>query len=199
MATTDPFVCFSILCYGLLPRLLLLIMGMWQQRRALSRLSFSTSACDRLIQRMPAPQVRSAARAYTSANTNAPVSVQTDLATIPVEIKPEITTDPAMIFVPEEIDGQFNNEDLNERIAHILGLKVISRIRIEMDPLTDMTLLEASLSRNSISLKGLRIVILMEAWQPPIRETISWLNSLLTALEKETGIIIALTVKPATQ
>jgi hypothetical protein len=204
LATPDlvswwPFLCFSILCYGLFPRLLLLITGMRQQRRALSRISFSTSACDRLIQRMTAPQVRSAARAYTSANTNAPVSVQTDLATIPVEIKPEITADPAMVFVPEEIDGQCNNDDLNERIAHILGLKVISRIRIEMDPLTDMDLLEASLSRNSISLKGLRIVILMEAWQPPIRETISWLNSLRNSLEKETGIIIALIGKPVNQ
>jgi hypothetical protein len=204
LATPDlvswwPFLCFSILGYGLLPRLLLLVMGLWQQNRALGRISFSTSACDRLIQRMTAPQVRSAARAYASADTNAPVSVQTDPMTIPTEIESAIATNPAIVFVPEEIDGQCNHDDLSERIAHILGLNVISRIRIKMDPLTDMASLDAALSRNSISLKGMRIVILMEAWQPPIRETISWLNSLRNAVEKDTGIIIALIGKPSNQ
>ncbi len=202
LATPDlvswwPFLCFSILYYGLLPRLLLLVMGMWQQNRALGRISFSTSACDRLIHRMQAPQVQSAARAYSSTNTS--VSVQSDLVTIPSETKSAVTTNPAIVFVPEEIDGQCHNDDLNERIAHILGLKIVSRIRIVMDPITDSASFDAAVSRNNISRNGLRIVILMEAWQPPIRETISWLNSLRNAVEKETGIIIALIGKPANQ
>jgi hypothetical protein len=207
LATPDlvswwPFLCFSILCYGLLPRLLLLIMGMWQQSRALGRINFSTSACDRLIHRMQAPQVKSAARAYASKDTS--VSAPSDRAKIPAEIKSAITANPAIVCIPEEIDGQCNTDDLNERVAHILGFKVISRIRIEMDPVTDMTSLDAALSRNNISQnninrKELRIVLLMEAWQPPIRETISWLRSLRNTLEKETGIIIALIGKPANQ
>jgi hypothetical protein len=194
-----PFLCFSILCYGLLPRLVLLVMGLWQQNRVLKRVSFSTGTCDRLIQRMQTPHVQSAGRAYSSKSKPVAISVPTDTALIPTDLKTAILTNPAIVLVPEDIDGQFNDEDLNERIAHILGLKAVCRIRIGMDPTTDMTALDAGLSRNSISLEGLRIVILMEAWQPPIRESISWLNSLRNGLKKDTGIIIALIGKPTNQ
>ncbi len=201
LATPDliswwPFLCFSILFYGLLPRLILLATGLWQQNRALGRVSFATSACDQLIQRMRTPQVRSAGRAYASSHAHKIPPRQPDKAVIPAEIKTAIASDPAIVFVPEDIDGQFNNEDLNERIAHILGLKVINRIRIELDPAKDMAALETMLSRTPAAPGSSRIVILMEAWQPPIRETISWLRSLRNTVEKDTGLIVALIGKP---
>jgi len=202
LATPDlvswwPFLCFSILCYGLIPRLILLAMGIGQQYRALKRVSFSTSACDRLTQRMRSPQLQSAGRTYTSLSADKTSPAQSDKAAIPEKIKTAIVSDPAIVFVPEDIDGQCNDEDLNERIDLILGLKVISRIRIDMDPAKDMAAFEAVRSRTGISLSATRMIILMEAWQPPIRETISWLNNLRQTIEKDTGVIIALIGKPA--
>ncbi len=135
MSTPDlvswwPFLCYCLLCYGLIPRLILLVTGIWQQNRALGRISFSTSACDRLIQRMRTPQVQSAGRDYSSSHTGTISSLQPDKSVITSEIKTTIASNPAIVFVPEDIDGQIKDEDLNERIAHILGLKVINRIRL---------------------------------------------------------------------
>jgi len=193
-----PFLCFSILFYGLLPRLILLTTGLLQQRRALGRISFSTSACDRLIQRMRSPQIRSAGQKFSSARSEKTFTSGSDQMMIPAAIKPDVADlDPAVILIPDEIDGQFNDADLKERIAHILGLKLISRVRIDMDQPKDMAALDAAVSRTGMSLDATRVVILVEAWQPPIRESLSWLSGLRNAVLKDTGIIVALIGKPA--
>jgi len=191
-----PFLCFSILCYGVLPRLLLLVLGLWRQNRALRRVNFSTGGCDRLIQRMQFPKVTSAGREYSAAGETAAKSVQTKKESILSAVKPAIAENPAIVFISEDIDALFSDEALNERISNVLGLKVVTRIRAEIDPAADMELLEAGISRNNISLSDLRIVILAEAWQPPIRETLTWLTHLRKAVNKDTGIIIALVGKP---
>lgn len=193
-----PFLCFSILFYGLLPRIILLTVGLWRQHRVLGRPSFATSACDRLIQRMRSPQIQSAGQKYSSSQMEKTVLRKPDQTAILSETKPDIVAlDPAVILVSDEIDGQFNDADLEERIARILGLKVIRRVRIGMDPAKDMTALDAAVSRTGMSLDATRMVILVEAWQPPIRETFSWLARLRNAVSKDTGIIIALIGKPA--
>jgi len=192
-----PFLCFSILFYGLIPRMLLLGAGIWRQHSALGRISFSTSACDRLIQRMRTPQIQSAGRAYASSHAEKIFPHPSDKAVIPTETRPAFTLDPAIVFVPEDIDGLCNDVDLNERVSHILGLKVINRLQIDMDPAKDMAALDAVLSRTGIPLNELRVVILLEAWQPPIREALSWLVRLRDTVEKATGLVVALIGKPA--
>jgi hypothetical protein len=202
LATPDliswwPFLCYSILCYGLIPRLILMTTGIWQQNRALGRVSFSTNACDRLIQRMRTPQVRSSGQSYASVHADVKSPLQPDKTVIPAVTRPDFALEPAIVFVPEDIDGPCSDEDLNERIAYILGLKVISRKRVNMEPSQDLAAFEAALSRTGVSLSETRIVVLMEAWLPPIRETISWLNSLRNTVGKNTGLIVALIGKPA--
>lgn len=67
LATPDlvswwPFLCLCLVCYGILPRLLLLAGGMAGQRRALDRLSFQHLACRQLVQRMVVPEMTTSGR-----------------------------------------------------------------------------------------------------------------------------------------
>ncbi len=195
-----PFLCYALLFYGLLPRLILLATGWHRQIGALGSMSFSTSACDRLIQQMRAPQVLSAGQAYASQHSKKKYLRQPEEPVARQAITPAaLAPDPAFILIPEEIEGSFDDADLKERITYILGHEVITRIPVTMNPATDMAALDAAFSRTGVSPEFSRIVILMEAWQPPIREALSWLKHLRNTVQKETGIIIALIGKPADQ
>ena len=172
LATPDlvswwPFLCFSILFYGLLPRMLLLTAGILRQYQALKNLGFTSSGCDRLIFRMQTPHVESTGRAYATLPAHRPSPREEEPGAPVPPPQPTVIPEPAIVFVPDDIDGQFVNDDLYERIAHILGLKTISRVRMEMDPDMDMAALEAALSRTGASRSATRMVILAEAWQPP--------------------------------
>ena len=57
-----PFLCLSVIFYGLLPRLILLISGMVIQRRLLARLRFDHGDCDAVVNRMLSPIVQTAGR-----------------------------------------------------------------------------------------------------------------------------------------
>lgn len=57
-----PFLCLSVFCYGLLPRLVLLIMVSLQQQRDLARLDFQQGPLRQILHRMQTPQVSTAAR-----------------------------------------------------------------------------------------------------------------------------------------
>lgn len=195
-----PFLCYALLFYGLMPRLILLATGWHRQNRALRSISFSSSACDRLIQQMRAPQVHSAGQAYASQHSKKKSRRQPEDTVTRHAIKPaSLAPDPALILVPEEIDRSFDDAELKERITHILGLDVIARIPVTMNPATDMAALDAAFSRTGVSPESFRIVVLTEAWQPPIREVLSWAKHLRNTVQKETGIIIALIGKPADQ
>ncbi|MEZ4549900.1 MAG: DUF2868 domain-containing protein [Desulfobacterales bacterium] len=73
---------------------------------------------------------------------------------------------------------------------------MIRRIVINMDPADDAKKLAAALSAENTASGEHRIVILTEAWQPPIRETMDWLKHLITALPEQTGLVVALVGKP---
>ncbi len=62
MVTSDlvswwPFLCCAVAVYGLLPRLLLLALGLWRQQRALDQLHFASLGFRPLLQRLTAPRL----------------------------------------------------------------------------------------------------------------------------------------------
>ena len=98
--------------------------------------------------------------------------------------------------IPEDIDPVWDENDLADRMARATGLAIIRRIVISMDPSDDAKKLAAALSAGNTASGEHRIVILTEAWQPPIRETMDWLKHLITTLPEQTGLIVALVGKP---
>lgn len=199
MATPDlvswwPFLIYAVLCYGLIPRLALLAFGRWQQHRALNAASFSTGACDRLLSRMQAPRLQSAGLGLEQEGVDLlPVSepaFSPDVAQGP--------TGPALVLVPEEIAHLFPDEALKERIAAVLGLKMVRRLLVAQNPAADAQALAAALSRQAGPTDDLRLVVVVEAWQPPLAETLFWLASLRRAAGPRTGLIVGLVGKPET-
>ena len=65
-----PFLCCAVLVYGLLPRCLLLVLGLVQQRRALEQLHFATLGIRPLLRRMTAPRIDTNGSPGNRANRN---------------------------------------------------------------------------------------------------------------------------------
>jgi hypothetical protein len=192
-----PFLCFVFLFYGLLPRLFLLAFGIWRQHRALNRIDFAHADCDRLVQNMQTPQLATMSRAYQ--REVEPSSSKGKPETEGHEPLPNsgLSTSAAIVFVPEDIDTLFAEEDLTGRIHSLLRLRTLGRIRLSMDSRKDIAALKNLMDQTDASLSAARLVILQEAWQPPIRETVSWIGNLRRAAGKKTGIIVGLIGKPA--
>ncbi|MDO9263774.1 MAG: DUF2868 domain-containing protein, partial [Desulfosalsimonadaceae bacterium] len=200
LATSDlvswwPFLLFALLFYGLLPRLLLLAYGIRKQTRAVNRIDFSSSDCDRLIQRMQTPVMAAEGRRYVTRQTPAPVVLPEDTA-VTNDLNVRDYLGQAIVLVPEDIDDRCSDYDLEERISDVLGLEVSFRLRSGMTPETDMAELEKILADSGESAPSTRLIFIQEAWQPPIRETMTWLRSLRETAGKNTGIIVGLVGKP---
>ena len=192
-----PFLCFSILVYGLLPRLILFIAGLYRQRRSLNQVDFTHSACDRLLMRMQTPHMEAGNRDFSAYQTTRDTitSAEKPMTEPPVNAIDALGN--AIVCIPEEIDIRVTDDTLNERITHFLKLILLNRVRFIMDPASDIDALEKIIDRTGISLPSTRIVLLQEAWQPPIKETISWLKAFRKAIGEKTGFIVALIGKPS--
>ncbi len=185
-----PFLFLAILFYGLLPRLLLLAAGAWRLSTALRRIDFTQAACDALIHRMQTPMVETGNRAFSEGLPRPAFSPETRAAgTADVT---EIPAEYAILLVPEEIDAILKDDLLAEPVGRNLGLRVLTRMAFGADPDTDAKRLSEILSKTDIPLSRIRILILQEAWQPPIRETVFWIQKLRQAAGKNTGLIIGL-------
>ena len=201
LATSDlvswwPFLLFALLFYGLLPRLLLLVYGSRRQTRAINRIDFSSSDCDRLIQRMQTPVMAAEGRRYVTQQTPPPAPLPEDTA-VANDLNVRDHLGQAIVLVPEDIDDRCSDYDLEERISDVLGLEVSVRIRSVMTPATDTAELEKILGSIGENRPSTRLIFIQEAWQPPIRETMTWLLALRQTAGKNTGIIVGLVGKPA--
>lgn len=201
LATSDlvswwPFLLFALLFYGLLPRLLLLVYCSRRQTRAINRIDFSSSDCDRLIQRMQTPVMAAEGRRYVTRQTPPPAPLPEDTA-VANDLNVRDYLGQSIVLVPEDIDDRCSDYDLEERISDVLGLEVSVRIRSVMTPATDMAELEKILGDIGENRPSTRLIFIQEAWQPPIRETMTWLLALRQTAGKNTGIIVGLVGKPA--
>ena len=206
LATTDlvawwPFLLLTVLCYGLLPRLLLAASGILMKYRALARLDFSHAACDRLIMRMKTPRLDTGGTPYRPVSTR-PEASETEIHAPDISGGAAGETTPAIVVFPEEI-AEFAGigadeapEGLEAALRKHLGVHCVAFIAGEMDAREDSRRVREALERIPEKTTP-RIVIVQEAWLPPIRETLSWIRSIRGAAGKSAGIIIALVGKPA--
>ena len=201
LATPDlvswwPFLIFAIICYGLIPRFLLLIWGYWKRHRALAAVSFSTGACDRLLQRMQTPRLQSTEPAEPG-RTAVPQRSTTPPTTFPEPGNySSRSMGPGIALVPEEIAHLFTEIVLKDRIAAALGLDMKGRVTVEQESAGDETALKHLLEALDTPPEHLRLVVVTEAWQPPLRETVSWLAGMRQAAGPRTGLIVGLVGKP---
>ena len=180
-----PFLCFTLLSYGLLPRIALLLLAVYRQRKALAELQLDQAVFDRLLVRMQTPLVS------TRAEPEGPKGRDATGTGPRVEgHKPSPRTG-LLVLVPDDIFERCEDAELN-RILAGNGNFPAEKIKFAEDYISDrdiITNLAASESSQAI-------LILMEAWMPPITDFIAFLRDLRQASARTTLIRIGLLGRP---
>ncbi|MBW1887398.1 MAG: DUF2868 domain-containing protein [Deltaproteobacteria bacterium] len=201
LATQDlvswwPFLCLAVLFYGLLPRLVMLMAGLFAQNRALTRQDFNHNACERLMERMKIPLLITRGRPVATAHEMHPGDDKVQhLEALGTVQGNNIPHNRLMALVPDDIYEDCPDDELDGLIFSTLGYGVQEKIRIGKDYETDKALLDR-LSRKEWGDVIPAVLILQEAWQPPIQETLKFILDLRKALGESARIVVALIGKP---
>jgi len=197
LATKDlvswwPFLCFAVLTYGLLPRLILLFMGIMVQKRALLRINFSHRACQRLLNRMRTPLVSTGGRSVSPEvlrkdDTKAPEAMGSG--------PQDVLTGQGMIaLVPDDIFEAFTDDEIESVISKTFGYPIQQRLRFGEDEEGDKRVLHelSSMKKDAAT----NLLILQEGWQPPIRENLLFIQDLRKASGETSMIWVGLIGRP---
>lgn len=199
LATQDlvswwPFLCLAVLTYGLAPRLILLVAGFTFEKRTLSRIDLGHAACTKLLHRLTTPLVATEGRFPLSAGSR---SSRTDVApgVATLDNGETMPQKSIVVLIPDDIFETCQGGDLKNVVSKTLGGSIEEIFRFGDDVNGDEKILhEISVMRQ----KGLlhSILIVQEAWQPPIRENLHFIQELRTVLRDTTIIWVGLIGRP---
>jgi len=190
-----PFLLFAVIFYGLLPRTLLLMGGLLARNRALARVDFEFSDCDRLIHRLESPRV-STEGTPTSGQDPPPDAETVQPTTSPADTRKAVSGDRRIIaLVPDDIFEECAGEALRSAVRSSLGYQVTETLRIGEGYETDRAVLD-TLSRKEWENGRPHVLVVQEGWQPPIREVLGFIRDLRETVGERTGIAVGLVGKP---
>lgn len=195
-----PFLCLSVIFYGLIPRVILFLVGKYKERKALNGIGFDTAACEKVMIRMKTPGLETRGKDEvfeTREIGNETIHVIDDKGVDTDESAIVLDKDisGARVLIPTDIFEDVSENQLKEVLMEKLGVGLIEKIETGLDPETDSRMIGVmSVDMN----KGAKseIVILQEAWQPPIQETRMFLEEIRKAVGKNIKIVILLLGKP---
>jgi hypothetical protein len=183
-----PFLCFALITYGLLPRLILLLVALYKKGSSLAALRFDQAVFDRLLVSMQTP----------SLSTGAIPDPMDKPATLPPEHL-EASGSPSgaglTVLIPEEVFARCSEPDLKQALAKTGGI-IRQTIKFAEDYESDRLLLEKLAVPET---EHLAILILAEAWMPPIIDFIVFIKDLRRALPPSTPIRIGLIGRPGSK
>lgn len=200
LATRDlvswwPFLCLAVLCYGLVPRLLLLALGVFFKDRALARLDFSHSLADRLVQRMETPLLDTLGEprpAPPEAAETAPPA-PADALESP---EPGAAQRRLVALIPEDLFDDCGREELESLTSRVFGSRIRETLRVAAEDPAAPALL-GRLAEAARENGGIDLLVLREAWQPPILEDLAFIRSLRQAVGERARIQLGLIGRPS--
>ncbi len=203
LATADlvswwPFLCLAVLFYGLLPRIVLLSVGLASLRRSMARLQFQGISCGQLMQRMTTPRVSSQAPMPNHSPgplVQGPAQVEESVETPIVAPDDQALLYTAVALIPDELYGQCPLNVLQPLMQKRLGVSVLETL-CTGESYRDEQLLLGQLAERKGAGKIKNIVILQEAWQPPILEFLEFVMQVRRSLGVDVLIVVALVGKP---
>ena len=189
-----PFLCLAVLVYGLLPRFILFLAAIFAQQRYLGSLDFRQGPSEQLLQRMTTPLVTTRGRMVDSDTaTEKEAGTGRTKQTSPAS-DGRISGKNLLIMIPDELYDSCSREEI-ESVVNKGGVSAIQEIiRINQDYASDRQLLDSL--RNRDKMVQTDILIIQEAWQPPIMEYIGFIKQLRNALGDGPCIRIGLIGKP---
>ncbi len=192
-----PFLCLAVLFYGLLPRVILFAAGIFLQKTALKKLTFDHAACDKLIMRMKTPGLSTQGQLNENKKNNA--SHDNPLSSVKEKsmFADKIAEDDTIVLIPDDIFDQCPLNELNSILKKTLSLKPTEKIRIGIDPDEDNIKI-TDIGKKLSDTDTTKTLLLQEAWLPPIRENLLFIQEMRKILGPKYGIIIGLIGKPST-
>lgn len=175
LATPDlvswwPFLCLAVFFYGLLPRMALLTGGRVLRDKKLAGLKFETAPFSRLLFRLKTPVIE------TGGENDQPPEHETvedeKPDTVPATPPSPTGEKEVALLVPEEIIEDFLQRVPEKEILNRTGAGAITPVAVALDMDMDREALETGLNGDA------RIVLVQEAWQPPIRQTLLFISEL---------------------
>ncbi len=168
-----PFLCMCLLVYALLPRLLLLLSAHWMLRRV--ERGFMHPDLGRIVDRMRAPLL-GPVRAEESLSAPLPL----DLVS-PVQAERD-TAQPlsgvgCVLLLPPELQSRIGEESLSELTRRVCGYPCPRILPSTLDQDDVRQVLDDCAGIEWVGGHE-RFVVLIEAWQPPIRENLQALKLL---------------------
>ncbi len=199
LASWWPFLCLAAVFYGLLPRILILACTTYRQKKDISRLGFSHAACDRLLSAMKTPSVKTKGLGQEEKEKQNEEEGMHAAQPRPAmeRHEPAEMTGSALVLVPEDISCSGIEKELRKRLGTRFGLDMKALLNCSIDPEQDIPAVKQVLARRQENSSSERLILLQEAWQPPIRENMSWISAIKKASPAQAGIIVGLIGKPA--
>ncbi len=192
MATSDmvswwPFLLLGVFFYGILPRCILLITGVNAGRVAIRALKFDTYECDRLLARLTTPVITEGRKVPETERVAFPSS----MASLWEKEKGDRPGGGLIVILPSELFSSLDRDSLDRRLFEATGRKSMALIPSDLDFSVDSASFPAPERDPSPW-----VVILQEAWQPPIRETLSYYREIRRFYGPGTPLMILLVGKP---
>ncbi len=193
-----PFLCMAVCCYCLLPRVLLFVAGIRGRNAALARVSFQRPDHNQLVHRLLSPrlEIRPEQKRQPPVQP-APTleaSAPEDVEEVAQRLKSLAVNGSLLALIPDELFEECDVALLGELSQQVFGYDISDTVRINEEYSGDTELFERL--RGEVASPCSALLILQEAWQPPIQEMLSFLRKLRLSVAEETTIIVALVGKP---
>lgn len=199
LATPDlvswwPFLCLTVLVYGLLPRLLLFLGTVFYLRRQLRALDFRQGIYEQLLQRMTTPLVTTRGRTVHGDDAAATQSLPSVPAQAHAAAAAGIAARKLLVLIPDEIGDACSPEEIETVVNRSGRYGIEGIIRTGQDYAADREMLANLQNRKRMAETD--ILLIQEAWQPPIMEYIDFIKQLRQAVGNGPCIRIGLIGKP---
>lgn len=195
MVSWWPFLCFAVVTYGLLPRLLLLVTGITIQKRVLSKIDFRYKTCEKLQNRMRTPQISTEGSFVKPGVFHKRDSANTSVKDILLDTRKVLKEKGMVVLIPDDIFETFTDDKLESVILKVFGYPIQQKLRFDEDEEGDNQIIHNIFNmkqNNTLT----NLLILQEAWQPPIRENLLFIRKLRKASGKTSMIWVGLIGRP---
>jgi hypothetical protein len=191
LAAWWPFLSMCLLFYALLPRLVLLLGAHWMLLREERELVHPDLG--RIVDRMRSPLLGSA-RMGEAPPSDLPLDGQSAPPASHASGQTQSGVGCALILPPELV-GRIDEERLSDLARRVCGFPAPRMIAATLDPQDVRQVLDECADFDWAAGHE-RFVVLIEAWQPPIRENLQALKLLGQAEERGRSLILVLCGRP---
>lgn len=192
LAAWWPFLCMCLLVYALLPRLVLLLGAHWMLRRVEGEIAHPDLG--RIVDRMRSPLLGST-RIGEAPPSLLPLDGQSPSETAFASGQSQAGVG-CVLLLPPELAGRIGDSLLSDMTRRVCGHSAPRVIPAALDPQDVRQALDECVDFDWTG-EHERFVVLIEAWQPPIRENLQALKLLGQEEKRGRSLILVLSGRPS--